>query len=86
LDNHVDNLRIVTPRQNSLNINPQRNKNCIPRRVIAVYDDYEEEFPSICSAAKYFGINNASVVRAADCVVLSTYSKNLKCRVSFAWG
>ena len=90
LDNRVSNLRIVTQSQNNFN-KIRINKNRIPRRVIAVYDDlqgisHEEEFPSIYSATKYFDIRPQSIKNAADCMILSAFSKKIKRRISFAWG
>ena len=84
LDNRIENLRVVTPRENNLNsvliTGPQQQ-----RPVIGIMDIQEKVFPSMYSAGKYYDICHSSIKRVADCIQLSAYSKRFNSWVSFLY-
>ena len=84
LDNRVENLRVVTPRENCLNSAPSI-KIQYRRPVIGIMDIEEKVFPSTYSAGKYYDIRRSSIKRVADGVTLSAYSKRFRCQVSFLY-
>ena len=84
LDNRVENLRVITQRENNLNSAPRIKPQ--PRRsVIGILDIQEKVFPSMCSAGKYYDICQPSVQRVADGIQLSAYSKRFNSWVSFLY-
>ena len=84
LDNRLDNLRVVTQRENSLNSTP-RIKSQQQRPVIGILDIEEKTFPSMSSAGKYYDIHSQSIKYVADGIQLSAYSKRFRCWVSFLY-
>ena len=84
LDNRLDNLRVVTQRENSLNSTP-RIKSQQQRPVIGILDIEEKTFPSMSSAGKYYDIRRSSIKFVADDITLSAYSKRFCRRVSFIY-
>ena len=84
LDNRLENLRVVTPRENNLNSAP-RTKLKQRRPVIGIMDIHEKVFPSTYSAGKYYDICQPSVQRVANDITVSAYSKRFNSRVSFLY-
>ena len=84
LDNRLENLRVVTPRENSLNSAP-RTRLQYRRPVIGILDIEEKVFPSTYSAGKYYDICRSSIKRVADDLTTSAYSKRFRCWVSFLY-
>ena len=90
LDNRIENLRVVTPRENCMNSNPI-NKFQQRRPVIGVMVDYdflrEEEmsFRSIYSASQYYNICAKSIKDVADGITHSAYSKKFNSPVYFTY-
>ena len=84
LDNRLENLRVVTQRENILNSAP-RIRSQYRRPIIGVMDIHERVFPSMYSAGKYYDICHSSIKFVADGVTLSAYSKRFNSRVSFLY-
>ena len=84
LDNRLENLRMITQRENCLNSAPKI-KSQQRRPVIGVMGIDEKVFPSICSAGKYYDICQPSIKSVADGIYLSAYSKIFHCQVSFLY-
>ena len=83
-DNRLENLRLVTPRENNLNSAP-RIKSKQRKPVIGVMDIEELFFPSVYSAGKYYDANRTSIKYVADGIQNSAYSRKFKTWVSFIY-
>ena len=89
LDNRIENLHVVTHRENNLNSAP-RIKLQQRRPVIGVMDldginKEELSFSSMNSASKYYDINDRSIKKVVDGIYRSAHSKKFNKKVFFKY-